>query len=123
MLSELSAFDVLELALVVGLVAALFGWAGGAGGRLVFSLRLDRIEGVVMTILNRAKGVAGQAKTQVQRDRFSSAEKEAEALAAKLRAAPRAGIFARKMSPIDAAEEQSFREIEAAKDAQRKGGP
>lgn len=123
MLAQLTAVDVLVLVLVVGSISALFGWAGGAGARLLFAIRLDRIEGAVMTILNRAKGAAGGATAQLQKARLTSAEKEAEELAAKLRAAPRArrnawGLPVR--TAADAAEAASLAEIEARQEEARK---
>lgn len=89
MLAQLSAFEVLALVLVMGSLGALAGWAGGAGARLSFSARLDRVEGLLMQVLNRAKGANGQAVAAVQRARASSAEREAEELAAKLAASGR----------------------------------
>lgn len=126
MFAGVTAFDLLAAVLVVGSIAALCGWAGGAGARLLFSMRLDRVEGVVMQVLNRAKGAAGQQRTQEHRARFSSAEKEAEELARQLAAR---GPGRRRVippafngSPIDAAEEASFAEIEADKERKRKAG-
>lgn len=131
MLAHLTAFDLLALVLVVGSIAALCGYAGGAGARLSFAVRVDRVEGAVMQLLNRAKGANGGAVAQVQKQRVTSAEKEAEALAAKLVAAgggarqrgPRGTWLTGPRSPVDAAEEESFREIERAQDAARNGKP
>jgi hypothetical protein len=86
MLAQLSAWELLNVVLVVGFVAALCGWAGGAGARLTYSARLDRIESTLIQVLNRAKGAAGQAQTQVTRERTSAAAREAEILATRLRA-------------------------------------
>lgn len=95
MLAQLSAWDLLQLVLVVGFLAALFGWAGGAGARLTFAMRLDRCESYLLQLLNRAKGANGQAAAKVQRERTTSAEREAEDLAEKLAASPR-----RRAAPI-----------------------
>lgn len=93
MLAQLSAFDVLAFVLVFGLLGALAGWAGGTGARLTYSARLDRVEGLLLQVLNRAKGQAGGETTQQQKRRLSSREQEAEELAEQLRARhrPRGG--------------------------------
>jgi hypothetical protein len=88
MLAQLTAFEVVALTLFVCFVAGLFGWAGGAGARLSFAVRLSRVESYVLQVLNRAKGAAGQAQTQVFRERKHSADAEAEALAARLARQP-----------------------------------
>jgi hypothetical protein len=88
MFASASAFDVLVALLVCGFISALFGWAGGVGARLTFSWRLDRIEAIAASILNRSKGQAGQAKTAETRQATKSAMAEAEALAAQLRSTP-----------------------------------
>lgn len=120
MLAQLSAFDVLVGVLVIGFISALFGWAGGAGARLVFSLRLDKVEAVTMTILNRSKGAIGGERAQQHRNRVTSAEKEAEELAKRLAAqAPRRGRFGRPLPPVDQAELESLQEIEAAQQKAR----
>lgn len=124
-LASVTAFELLALVLVVGSIAALFGWAGGAGARLLFAMRLDRVEGVVMQLLNRLKGAKGGEQAQVHRERLSSAEKEAEALAARLmqqppldaRRRPRFGRRAR--SPADLVEEEIFADLEAKQTAAR----
>ncbi len=85
MLAQLTAFDVLVLVLVLGSVAAICGWAGGAGARLSFSMRLRTVEGYLLQLINRSKGAAGQAKLQEQRQRETSVQGQAEQLAAKLR--------------------------------------
>jgi len=127
-LAQLTAFDVLALVLVVGSIAALCGYAGGAGARLLFAVRVDRVEGALFQLLNRSKGAAGQAATQVTKARISSAEKEAEVLAAQLAAkggGQRNGggpWWKRGGTAADLAEEQSFAEIEKAKDDARKKG-
>ncbi len=85
MLPGATAFDLFALSLVVGFIAALFGWAGGVGGRLSYSFRVERVERTLEQLLNRSKGQAGQAKTAETRALQGSRMAEAEALAAKLR--------------------------------------
>ncbi len=122
MLAQLTAFDLLAAVLVLGSISALCGYAGGAGARLLFAVRVDRVEGLLLQLLNRAKGAAGGAVAQVQRARLTSAEKEAEQLAAKLSQVPKArGRWLGRTSgtPVDDAEEQSFAEIEKAQQAAR----
>src|SRR5882762_8365970 len=86
LLAQLSAFDVLAFLLVFGFIGALSGYAGGAGARLLYTVRLDRIESVVLQIINRAKGASGGQAVARRIERTTSAEKEAEALAAQLQA-------------------------------------
>jgi len=90
MFAQLTAFEVLAFVLVFSLVGALAGWAGGKGA--VFSLygRIDRAERFVLQLVNRERGAAGQAQTQVTRARKVGAEAEAEKLAADL--AKRRGV-------------------------------
>lgn len=75
-----------------------------------------------MQLLNRQKGAAGGVQAQAHRQRVTSADQEAEELAKKLAAAGggRRGGLLRKLSPIDAAEEETYREIEQQQLAQRK---
>lgn len=132
MLAQLTAFDVLALVLVVGSIAALCGYAGGAGARLLFAVRVDRVEGALFQLLNRAKGAAGGQAAQIQKQRQSSAEKQAEDLAARLMQTP--ALDARRRprgprwltgpsaSPADQVEEQAFAEIESAQEQARKKG-
>lgn len=119
MLAQLSAFDVLAFLLVFGLIGAISGYAGGAGARLLYTFRLDRIENVVLTILNRAKGSAGGQAVARRIERTSSAEKEAELLAAQLQASRgrRRGLFA----PNDP-EAPALAEIEQEKAKRRASG-
>jgi hypothetical protein len=84
MLPSATAFDLFALMLAVGFVAALFGWAGGVGGRLSYSFRVERVERTLEQLLNRSKGQAGQAKTQQTRELQKSRMDEAQALAAEL---------------------------------------
>jgi len=120
-LAQFTAFDLLTGLLVLGLISALCGYAGGTGARLLFAVRVDRVEGLLLQLLNRAKGAAGGVVAQVQKARLTSAEKEAEQLAAKLSALPKRGLFGRApRGSADAGEEQSLREIERAQDAARK---
>jgi len=132
-LAQLTAFDVLALVLVVGSIAALCGYAGGAGARLLFAVRVDRVEGALFQLLNRAKGAAGGQAAQVQKQRQSSAEKQAEDLAARLmqqppldaRRRPRGPRWLTGPSPAptsaDQAEQQAFAEIEREQQEARKG--
>ena len=118
MLAQLSAFDVLAFLLVFGLIGAISGWAGGTGARLLYTVRLDRIESVVMQLINRAKGAAGGQAVQRRIERTTSAEKEAELLAAQLSAGRRRrGLF----SPADP-EAAALIEIEQEKEKRRKAG-
>jgi len=84
MLASLTAFDVLAFVLVFGIIGALTGWAGGTGARLTYSARLDRVESLLLQVLNRAKGQQGGEVTQQARRRLSSRDEEAEQLAAAL---------------------------------------
>lgn len=118
MLAQLSAFDVLAFLLVFGCIGAISGYAGGAGARLLYTLRLDKIETVVLTLLNRAKGTVGGQAVQRRIERTSSAEKEAEQLAAQLQASRgRRGLF-RQNDP----EALALAEIEQEKAQRRKAG-
>jgi hypothetical protein len=120
MLAGVTAFELLVLVLVLGFIGALSGWAGGLGARLGFSARVDRVEGILLQLLNRAKGAAGGEVARQTRELQTSRMKEAEQLAAKLAQVPkRRNLFGRSLSPLDAAEEQSYAEIEAAKEARR----
>ena len=114
MLASLSAFDVLVMLVVLGVVSAMAGWAGGWGARLQFAVRVDRVEGALMQLLNRSKGAAGGAVMQVQKARATSAEKEAEQLATALAAKARAVAKPRMLTDEDALEA-----LEA--EAQRRG--
>jgi hypothetical protein len=82
MLPSATAFDLFVLSLAVGFIAALFGWAGGMGGRLSYSFRVERVERTLEQLLNRSKGQAGQAKTQETRVLQQSRMAEAQALIA-----------------------------------------
>src|SRR6266850_2420980 len=89
------------------------------GSGLLYTFRLDRIENVVLTILNRAKGSAGGQAVARRIERTSSAEKEAELLAAQLQASRgrRRGLFA----PNDP-EAPALAEIEQEKAKRRASG-
>ena len=120
MIASLSAFDVLVLLVVLGVVSAMAGWAGGWGARLQFAVRVDRVEGALMQLLNRSKGAAGGAVMQVQKARATSAEKEAEQLAAALAAKARAVAKPRMLTDedaLDALEAEAQRRGLVAKDA------
>lgn len=84
MLAGMTAVDVLVLVLVVGFLAALFGWAGGKGAMLSLTWRVDQVERVAGSVLARAKGQAGQASTQKLREQTQSRMAEAETLKAQL---------------------------------------
>lgn len=118
MLAQLSAFDVLAFLLVFGFIGALSGYAGGAGARLLYTVRLDRIESVVLSILNRAKGSAGGQAIARRIERTSSAEKEAEALAAQLQASR----GRRKLFGSNDPEALAMLELEQEKEKRRKAG-
>jgi len=119
LLAQLSAFDVLAFLLVFGLIGAISGYAGGAGARLLYTVRLDRIESVVLQLINRAKGSVGGQAVARRLERTSSAEKEAELLAAQLQASRgRRGLFANAKDP----EALALAEIEQEKAQRRKAG-
>jgi hypothetical protein len=80
MLAQLTAFDVLVAVLVVCFLSAVFGWAGGVGGRLLHSWRITRLEQAVLKLTMSSRGSAGQAQTQITRVRKASADEEAEQL-------------------------------------------
>jgi len=84
MAASLTAVDVLNLVLVVGFLAALFGWAGGKGA--LRSLRADMLnfEGTLEAFDRRIKqreGTAGQAATQRRRTELQTRDDEADKLA------------------------------------------
>lgn len=119
MLASLTAFDVLAGVLVVGLIAALAGYAGGAGALLRTTMHLNRVEGAVLAYVNRVKGGNGGAQAQAQRQRVSNAEREAEALAQQLAQRPRRrgglrlpAFLTGPQNPADAAEDESFAELD-----------
>jgi len=118
LLAQLSAFDVLAFLLVFGFIGALFGYAGGAGARLLYTVRLDRIESVVFQIINRAKGASGGQAVARRIERTTSAEREAEALAAQLQASR----GRRKLFSRDDPEAAALAEIEQEKTKRRQAG-
>src|SRR5882672_12278753 len=85
----LSALDVLNLVLIVGLLAALFGWAGGRGGLRSAFARIRALEDVQETYdirLKRREGAVGQAATQKRKTLLQERDAEAEQLARDLAA-------------------------------------
>ena len=119
MFAQATAFDMLVLVLVLGSIAALAGWAGGLGARLQFAVRTDRVEAALMQLLNRAKGAAGGAVAQQQKVRATSADKEAEQLAAQLAAkrAPGRPRILTDEDALDALEAEAKRRGLVAKDS------
>jgi hypothetical protein len=70
MFAQLTAFEMLVSLLVVCFLAALAGWAGGFGGRLMQALRIQKLEAAVLKLTMTGRGAAGQAQTQVTRARL-----------------------------------------------------
>lgn len=124
MLASLTAFDVLAFVLVFGLIGALAGWAGGTGARLTYSARLDRVEGLLLQVLNRAKGQAGGAVTQQARRRMGTREDEAEELAAALagKKRPRGLVDVSAIARVDPDGPQAEAALDALeREAERRG--
>ena len=98
MAGVLTPLDLLNLVLVVGFLAALFGWAGGKGALRAFSARIGGLEDaqeVFDVRLKKREGAAGQVATQKRKTQLQAVDAEAERLAAALSrgrgvAAPRA---------------------------------
>src|SRR5207237_1964879 len=87
MLATLTAFEILVVVLCGGLIAALFGYAGGAGARIRDRMRLTELEDAFAglgTVVNRYRGAQGQAVKQENARKLSKVEAEAEELARKL---------------------------------------
>lgn len=84
MWAQMTAFELFLLVLSVGLVGGITGWVGGMGARLSYAARVDRLEGTLLQVLNRAKGQAGQAQTQITRNMRGTVMQEAEVLRLKL---------------------------------------
>jgi len=91
-LAQLTPFELLTALLVIGLVSALCGWAGGAGALFRFSARVQAVESIGLQLVNRAKGQAGQVQTQATRNRKLNADEEAEILRQQLLARGRPGV-------------------------------
>src|SRR5260370_40492276 len=116
MFAGATAFDLLVLVLVVGLISAVMGWVGGAGARLSFSARCERLEAQLLQLLNRSKGQSGQARTQEARNLRTNAEEEARILYEQLRnkpGGPTGGLDWRKLSPEE--QEVYFQKVATAR--------
>ncbi len=116
----LTALDVLNLVLVVGFLAALFGWAGGKGALRSLRAELSGLGDSLDALdvrLKRREGSAGQAATQKRKTELQARDDEADKLAQALArgGGRRAGL---RMTEQDA-EELRIAELEAK--AQRDG--
>jgi hypothetical protein len=121
-LGSLTAIDVVLLLLGIGLVAALFGYAGGTGARIRDRIRLASLEDAfagLAGVVNRYKGAAGQAVAKQQREKLTKREQEAEELALKLQRGRGGGLFPQRPLSEQDAEEQALAQLE--REAEQKG--